>query len=135
MSPKALFFVVFGTVVEWRSEIIRDLAKHFRRFLCRYSPEAVADASRAEYQPSMELIRKGNRGFVELDTLHRENLRCMPYEHSFSLGSTESEDWIVQAWHRLPCCPDSRAGINALRAKFIWSFQSDGHIALALNLA
>ena len=83
MSPKALFFVVFGTVVEWRSEIIRDLAKHFRRFLCRYSPGAVADAWRAEYQPSMELIRKGNRGVVELDNLHRENLRCMPMNISF----------------------------------------------------
>ena len=136
ISPgSALLFDVFGTVVDWRSGIIRDLTKHFERFPCPYAPEVVADAWRAEYQPSMEQIRKGKRGFVDLDTLHRENLRRIAHQYSFSLGSSENEDWIIRAWHRLPCWPDSREGINALKEQFICASQSNGHIALAVNLA
>lgn len=98
----ALLFDVFGTVVDWRSGIVRDLTNHFERFPCRYSAAVVADAWRYEYQPSMEQIRKGNRGFVDLDTLHRENLRRISQRYSFSLGSSENEDWLVRAWHRNP---------------------------------
>ena len=134
-SCSVLMFDVFGTVVDWRSGIARDLTKHFERFPCRYSAAVVADAWRAEYQPSMEQIRKGDRGFVDLDTLHRENLRSISQKYSFSLGSNEDEDWLVRAWHRLPCWPDSQNGINALKEKFICASQSNGHIALAVNLA
>ena len=54
--------------------------------------EAVTVAWRAEYHPSIELIREGSRGFIDLDILRRENLRRISYQHSFALGSTDSED-------------------------------------------
>ncbi len=39
--------------------------------------EAFADEWRGEYQPAMNKIRSGNRGYVALDTLHRENLEVV----------------------------------------------------------
>lgn len=135
MKPKALLFDVFGTVVDWRTGITRDLSTHFQTYPCDYEPEVVADAWRAEYQPSMEPVRNGSRGYVDLDTLHSENLQSIAQKFSFDLGTGEQRDWLVKAWHRLPCWADSASGIETLKKRFICASQSNGHIALAINLA
>ena len=135
MKPKALLFDVFGTVVDWRTGITRDLTTHFQIYPCDYEPEVIADAWRAEYQPSMEPVRNGSRGYVDLDTLHSENLQSIAQKFSFDLGTDEQRDWLVKAWHRLPCWADSASGIEILKKRFICASQSNGHIALAVNLA
>ena len=135
MKPKALLFDVFGTVVDWRSGIIRDLTIHFETYPCSHEPEVIADAWRAEYQPSMEPVRSGNRGYVDLDTLHSENLESIANQFEFNLGTISQKEWLVKAWHRLPCWPDSVSGIERLKERFICASQSNGHIALAVNLA
>ena len=135
MRPKALLFDVFGTVVDWRSGIIRDLTIHFKTYPCSHDPAVIADAWRAEYQPSMEPIRSGSRGYVDLDTLHAENLESIAKQFKFDLGTTNQKEWLVKAWHRLPCWPDSTNGIERLKEQFICASQSNGHIALAVNLA
>ena len=53
MIPKALLFDVFGTVVDWRYGITRDLRVHFQTYPSEHEPEIVADAWRARYEPSM----------------------------------------------------------------------------------
>jgi 2-haloacid dehalogenase len=135
MKPKALLFDVFGTVVDWRSGIIRDLTIHFETYPCSHEPEVIADAWRAEYQPSMEPVRSGSRGYVDLDTLHSENLESIANQFEFNLGTISQKEWLVKAWHRLPCWPDSVSGIERLKERFICASQSNGHIALAVNLA
>ena len=135
MRPKALLFDVFGTVVDWRSGLIRDLSAHFQRFPSTLDPALVADAWRAEYQPAMAPIRDGLRPFTKLDVLHRENLLKISADLQFDLGDEDDIDWLVHAWHRLPAWPDSVSGINALKALTICASQSNGHIALAVNLA
>jgi 2-haloacid dehalogenase len=135
VKPKALLFDVFGTVVDWRSGIIRDLSIHFQTHPCPLNPGVVADAWRAAYQPSMEPIRSGSRGYVDLDTLHAENLESIAEQFKFNLGTTTQKEWLVKAWHRLPCWPDSANGIERLKEQFICASQSNGHIALAVNLA
>lgn len=135
MKPKALLFDVFGTVVDWRTGITRDLTTHFQTYPCDYEPEVIADAWRAEYQPSMEPVRNGSRGYVDLDTLHSENLQSIAQKFNFDLGTDEHREWLVKAWHRLPCWADSASGIEILKKRFICASQSNGHIALAVNLA
>ena len=115
MKPKALLFDVFGTVVDWRSGIARDLAIHFQTHPCNTDAESVADAWRAEYQPSMEPVRSGRRGYVDLDTLHAENLDKLSNEFGFDLGDERQATWLIKAWHRLPCWSDSVAGIDQLK--------------------
>jgi len=135
VKAKALLFDVFGTVVDWRSGIARDLAIHFQTHPGNTDPESVADAWRAEYQPSMEPVRSGRRGYVDLDTLHAENLVKLSKEFEFDLGDENQTNWLTKAWHRLPCWPDSVSGIERLKREFICASQSNGHIALAVNLA
>lgn len=135
MKPKALLFDVFGTVVNWRLGITRDLTTHFQNHPCNHAPEVIADAWRAQYQSSMEPIRSGRRGYVDLDTLHTENLELVAKMFHLELGTPEEKKWLIEAWHRLPCWPDSVTGIRALQRHFICASQSNGHIALAVNLA
>ncbi len=68
MKPKALLFDVFGTVVNWRLGITRDITTHFQNHPYNHASEVTADAWRAQYQSSMEPIRSGRRGYVDLDT-------------------------------------------------------------------
>jgi 2-haloacid dehalogenase len=76
---KALFFDVFGTLVDWRTGIAREAEAHLNA--CGYALDwlAFADAWRAQYQPAMEEVRSGGVPFARLDVLHRRMLdRLLP---------------------------------------------------------
>lgn len=132
---KALLFDVFGTVVNWRSGIINDIELLSKKYKFSVNAEKFADDWRAQYQPSMEKIRSGNRNFVKLDTLHEENLKII--WKKFNLSSIDESDWIwlVKSWHRLPGWEDSSKGLLRLKSKFIIAAQSNGNIELILNMS
>src|SRR5215470_5487970 len=71
---KALFFDVFGTVVDWRNGVAREAEKTLKPQGYSLDWIAFADAWRAEYQPGMDEIRSGRQPFVKLDVIHRRML-------------------------------------------------------------
>src|ERR1041385_7981665 len=75
--PKACFFDVFGTLVDWRTSIAREAEAILKPLGHSLDWLAFADAWRGEYQPAMEKIRSQGRSFVKLDVLHRENLEAI----------------------------------------------------------
>jgi len=135
LKVKALLFDVFGTVVDWRTGIAREVESVAKKNDISLDPFDFADAWRAEYQPAMEEIRKGRRSFTILDILHMENLKKIASK--FNLHNLSDEDFkmLVKAWHRLPGWPDSSEGLNALKNKYILATQSNGNIALIVNMA
>jgi hypothetical protein len=74
MPVRALFFDVFGTLVDWRASIAREAEKLLGPLGHSCDWHAFADAWRGEYQPAMEDIRSGRMPFCKLDVLHRHNL-------------------------------------------------------------
>lgn len=135
LKVKALLFDVFGTVVDWRSGIANEVKKIANKNKIVINPNDFADAWRAEYQPAMEEIRKGNRSFTILDILHMENLKKISSRFGLDKLSSDDFDLLVKAWHRLPGWPDSSKGLNKLKTKFIIATQSNGNIALMVNMA
>ena len=135
LKVKALLFDVFGTVVDWRTGIAREVESIAKKNDISLNPFDFADAWRAEYQPAMEEIRNGRRSFTILDILHMENLKKIAPK--FNLHNLLDEDFkfLVTAWHRLPGWPDSSKGLNALKKKYILATQSNGNIALIVNMA
>ena len=131
----ALLFDVFGTVVNWREGISRDVAIIADQKCVSLDPAAFADSWRAEYQPAMEEVRSGRRSFTILDVLHRENLKKVATDFGLGALSAEDEDFLVTAWHRLHGWPDSSEGMLRLKQKFILGSQSNGNIALIVNMA
>lgn len=128
---RALFFDVFGTLVDWRGSIAREV----RRLELGVDGEAFADAWRDEYQPAMEGIRAGGRGYVRLDVLHRENLdRILP---RFGLEAMpEAERAALNlVWHRLDAWPEVPAALRRLRVKYRLAPMSNGNIALMADMA
>ena len=128
----ALFFDVFGTLVDWRGSIARDAPGVIGRPVDGF---ALADAWRAEYQPGMEGVRAGSRGYVRLDVLHRENLdRVLPRLGLDDLGE-EARASLNLLWHRLDAWPDVEFGLSRLRRLFRLAPVSNGNIGLMVDLA
>ncbi len=132
---KALTFDVFGTVVDWRGSIAREAEAALAPKGYALDWAAFADAWRGRYQPAMQRIRSGERPFVKLDVLHRENLEEVLPDFGVSGLSDAELDHLNRAWHRLSPWPDSVEGIGRLKGKYIVATQSNGNVALMVNMA
>lgn len=136
MTPKAVIFDVFGTVVDWRSGVAREVAAACAERGVEVDAPAFADAWRAEYQPAMEPIRQGARGYTALDVLHRENLDRVLARFGLAEAFDEAgREALNTAWEKLPPWPDSVAGLTRLKSRFIIAPCSNGSIALMTRLA
>jgi 2-haloacid dehalogenase len=132
---KALFFDIFGTVVDWRNGIAREAEKLLKPLGHELDWIAFADAWRAEYQPAMEEVRAGRIPFSKLDVLHLRNLdRIRPRFHLSELSPDVCRD-LNTAWHRLPAWPDVAQGLERLHERFLLAPVSNGNIGLMVRLA
>lgn len=136
MAIRAAVFDVFGTVVDWRSGVAGEMAGRLRDKGLDHDAGAFADAWRAEYQPAMERIRSGARGYVPLDDLHRENLdRALKATGLETHFDKAERDALNLAWERLPPWADSVAGVAAIRGRVPVATCSNGSIALMVALS
>jgi 2-haloacid dehalogenase len=134
-SVRAMFFDVFGTLVDWRSGVAREAERVLHPLGHRLDWKAFADAWRDEYQPGMEEVRSGRIPFSKLDVLHRRNLgRLMPRFGMHNLSENVLRE-LTLAWHRLNAWPDVPAALKRLRKKFLLAPVSNGNIALMVDLA
>lgn len=136
-SVEAFVFDMFGTVVDWRTSIAAEVAVHLRDHVPDLVPLEFADAWRAEYQPSMERVRNGDREFVRLDVLHRENLEHVLRGLGVDPVSIPAPvlDETNRAWHRLDPWPDAVSGLTRLKERFIIAPLSNANVRLALDVA
>jgi 2-haloacid dehalogenase len=135
LGVRALFFDVFGTLVDWRSSVAREAEKILEPLGYDLDWTAFADAWRGEYQPGMEEVRSGRQSFAKLDVLHRRNLvRLLP---RFDLQNLSDEvlDDMTLIWHRLDAWPDAPAALARLKKKFWLAPCSNGNISLMVDLA
>jgi len=133
---RACLFDVFGTVVDWRTSVSRDLAAFARqRSLPAIDWLEFAVEWRKLYQPSMEEVRAGRRAWTVLDVLHRESLVALLERHRVKGLSDADVDHMNRAWHRLDPWPDVVEGLTRLKRKRIIAPCSNGNIALMVNLA
>jgi 2-haloacid dehalogenase len=132
---RALFFDVFGTLVDWRSGVARQAQAVLAPLGYALDWFTFADAWRGEYQPKMEEVRQGRAPFRKLDALHRDNLeRILPRFGVAGLPES-SLDALNRAWHRLDAWPDSTAGLMRLRRKYLVAPVSNGNVSLMVALA
>ncbi len=134
-GTRALVFDVFGTVVDWRSSVIRDGNRLSASKKLEVDWPRFADAWRAGYGPSMDKVRKGEMPWTRIDALHRMVLDRLLKEFRIG-GLTEAEtDDFNRVWHRLTPWPDSIAGLIRLKKRYIVSTLSNGNTSLLVNMA
>ena len=135
MTVRALFFDVFGTLVDFRTGVAREAESILGAAGHKLDWPAFADAWRKEYQPALEDVRAGRRRFCKLDLLHRENLdRILPRFGVSNLAEDAARN-LNLAWHRLPAWPDAPGGLARLKRRFLLAPVSNGNISLMVDLA
>ena len=135
LSVRALTFDVFGTVVDWRSSIIREGELLAAAKGLKVDWPAFADAWRAGYRPAMDRVARGELGWQNIDDLHRSILDGLLSKFGIT-GLDEGEiDHLNRAWHRLMPWPDSVPGLNRLRSRYVISTLSNGNIGLLVDMA
>ena len=134
-TVKALAFDVFGTVVDWRSSIIREGEELGQRKQLRVDWAAFADAWRASYHPAMDRVRRGDLPWMTLDQLHRLILDGLIEQFGIQGLSEREIDHLNRAWHRLDPWPDAVAGLARLKQRYVIATLSNGNVALLVNMA
>ena len=98
---KALVFDVFGTVVDWRSSVIREGEELGRKKEIDVDWAAFADAWRSRYAPSMNRVRRKEIRWTHLDFLQRASLEELVREFGLKSLTEEEKDDLSRVWHRL----------------------------------
>jgi 2-haloacid dehalogenase len=132
---KALFFDVFGTLVDWRNGVARESEKVLSPLGYKLDWLAFADAWRGEYQTGMEEVRTGRIPFSKLDVLHRHNLgRILSRFDLMKLTEAQLAE-LNLVWHRLDGWPDVTPGLIRLKKQFKLAPVSNGNIAMMVDVA
>jgi 2-haloacid dehalogenase len=134
-EPRALAFDVFGTVVDWRSSIIRELEEFGQSHGLQQDWPAFADSWRAGYAPAMDRVRRGDLPWTRIDGLHRMILVDLLDAAGIVSASNEDIDNLNRAWHRLDPWPDTVPGLTRLKEKFTITTLSNGNVSLLTNMA
>jgi 2-haloacid dehalogenase len=131
---RALFFDVFGTVVDWRNGVAREAENTLKPKGYALDWLAFADAWRAEYQPGMDEVRSGRQPFAKLDVLHRRMLDKI--KPGFGLDKLDEATLaeLNLSWHRLDAWKDVGPGFARLRSRLMLCPCSNGNIALMADI-
>jgi 2-haloacid dehalogenase len=131
----ALFFDVFGTLVDWRSGVARESERILSPLGYALDWPAFADAWRGEYKPAMAEVQEGRMPFAKLDVLHRRNLQRILPRFGIERLPEETMRELNLAWHRLPAWPEVPDALARLKRRFRLAPVSNGNIALMVDLA
>ena len=134
-NVKALTFDVFGTVVDWRTSIIREGELLSIEKGLDVDWANFADRWRSGYGPAMRRVRSGELPWTKIDDLHRMILDDLLPEFGITGLSEREIDHLNRVWHRLIPWPDTVSGLNRLRSRYILSTLSNGNVSLLVNMA
>jgi 2-haloacid dehalogenase len=132
---KVLLFDMFGTVVDWRKTVVRELATLAAAKGWRLDCERFADRWRREgYLDAMLEVNEGRRPWTNVDGLHRQKLDALLAEHGLALSEAEA-DHLNRVWHRLEPFPDAVEGLALLRRRRLVATLSNGNVLLLTEMA
>ncbi|MFL6141490.1 MAG: haloacid dehalogenase type II [Labedaea sp.] len=132
---KVLAFDIFGTTVDWWTGVARQVEQVAAERGVELDGGAVAADWRGRYVPSMDLVRRAELPWCNLDVLHRRSLDELLAQRDVGAAFDEgARAELVRAWHRLPAWPDSAAGLARLRGRYTVAAVSNGGFALLTNL-
>ena len=131
---KAIFFDIFGTLVDWRTLLIENIEssgviKEKYSFL-----EELVINWRLEYQPILNKVNKDFIPWMLLDQLHLISLNNILKNMHINYLSDNEKKKLVFFWHKLKPWEDSVNGLKSLGEKYITSSLSNGNIELQKNL-
>ncbi len=132
---RALVFDVFGTVVDWRTSIVREVAQVAEARGVAVDGGAFADAWRTGYPLAMRRVASGEAPWATIDVLHREILETLLPRFGLESLDERERAHLTSAWHRLDPWPDSAPGLHRLKRRWPIATLSNGNVSLLVDLA
>jgi 2-haloacid dehalogenase len=132
---KALFFDMFGTVLDWRTGVARSVEATLKPRGYSLDWLAFADAWREQYDPGMEEVRSGRIPYTKLDVLHRRMLDLFLSRFGVKDLPEDVMNDLTLSWHRLDGWPDVATAMPRLGKKFLLAPVSNGNITLMADIA
>jgi 2-haloacid dehalogenase len=126
-----LAFDIFGTVVDWHGSLVREL----RALHPEVDGDAFARAWRAGYKPAMARVMSGELGWTLIDDLHRLILDQVLPQFGLAHLDEAQRRHLNRAWHRLDPWPDTVAGLQRLKRKYLLCTLSNGNLGLLTRMA
>jgi 2-haloacid dehalogenase len=134
-AVKALFFDVFGTLVDWRTSVAREAEAMLKPRGYALDWGDFADAWRGEYQGAMEEVRAGQAAFRKLDVLYRRSLERVLMRFKVDGLNEEELRGLNLAWHRLDAWSDVTQGLAKLKRRYLLAPLSNGNVSIMVDLA
>jgi len=131
----ALFFDVFGTVVDWRTSVARGLESYGAGRGIKADWGRLADAWRSFYDPYMEEVRAGRRAWTKLDELQTENVADAFAALGLPVPDESERRELARCWHHLDPWPDAVEGLRRIKKSYVVAPVSNGHIRLMVDIA
>ena len=134
LGVKALFFDMFGTILDWRTGVAHSVEKILKPLGYSLDWFEFADEWRSHYGPGMEEVRSGRTPYVSLDAVHRRMLnKVMSRFEIRGLPDKVMED-INLSWHRLDVWPDVANALPRLHSEFLLAPVSNANISMIANV-
>ena len=135
ITVRALLFDTIGTLVDWRAGLIA----HLQRWGTAHAIDAdwprLVDAWRLDFILSIAEISAGERDWANQDQLQRESMARLAPQFGMPELPGDALDELTHMWHKLPAWPDTVAGVEKLRTRYVVAPLSNGHVAMLIQLA
>ncbi|MDQ2857953.1 MAG: haloacid dehalogenase type II [Candidatus Eremiobacteraeota bacterium] len=134
-AVEAIVFDAFGTVVDWRGSIVRDLSTWSVDQGLDVDWARLANAWRGRYDMQMERVRSGRISWTKLDELHYAALCDALVEFELTHLTFAQRRHVNEVGHRLDGWPDCASGLSRLKRKYIIGPLSNGNVKLLVDMA
>ncbi len=129
-AVRALTFDTYGTLVDWRSSILDELAVlgpgvDRERFLREW---------KACYRTGMDKVDSGEWPWTTIDAIYHRRLSELLGAHGLTRSPEEIDD-LNRVWRRLRPWPDSVPGLTRLRRRYVIAPLSNASFAGMVHLA
>lgn len=129
MEIRALVFDVFGTVVDWRTAVIGELAALGAEKGVDGDWARFADDWKACYTPALRQVNAGERPWTNVDRIFRERLDSLLPDYGLAALSEPERAHLNRVWCR-PCpWPDAVPGLTRLATRYTLATLSNGNFA------
>ncbi|KAK9461142.1 HAD-like domain-containing protein [Lipomyces oligophaga] len=140
---KALFFDVFGTVVDWRTGVKEHLIKNLPSDKADLKDSVDWDTLVQDWRTAYFKFTVANSKsdasapvFVTIDQQYTASIGPILKEYGIdSVWDDGQHEELARAWHYLGGWPDSVEGLTKLKSKYIISTLSNGNVRLLVDMA
>jgi len=116
---RALTFDTYGTVVDWRTSVLRELEAFGGRKALAVDWVRFLDDWKAAYRPGMDKVNRGESPWTTVDAIYRMRLEELLDAYGISSLATEEIEALARVWWRLHPWPDAVPGLRRLKRKYI----------------